>query len=133
MPFGRAMSIPDELMFKYYELLTDVPLEKIEKMKKDTQSGALHPKDAKKRLAGILVEMYYSQKEAKKAEEEFERVFKHKETPEEIKKFNISKSDLEGGKIWIVKLLVDSGLAPSSSQARRLIEQGAVKYKGNKS
>lgn len=130
--FGKAMSIPDELMFKYYELLTDVPLEEIESMKKGLKDSSLHPKDLKKKLSRILVSMYCSEKEAAKAEEEFERVFKHKEIPEEIREFRISEKDLEDGKVWIVKLMLACGLAPSSSQARRLVEQGGVKYKGNK-
>ncbi len=111
--FGKIMSISDELMVKYYELLTEENLDKVKRM---------HPRQAKDELAKKLVQKYYSETEAEKAEEEFERVFVKRELPEEIKEIRIREK-----KIWVVDLLVKVGLATSKNEAKRLIIQGSVK------
>ncbi|MBA7529886.1 Tyrosine--tRNA ligase [subsurface metagenome] len=111
--FGKIMSISDELMVKYYELLTEENLDKVKKM---------HPRQAKAELAKELVQKYYSETEAKKAEEEFEKVFVKRELPEEIKEIRIREK-----KIWVVDLLVKADLATSKNEAKRLISQGSVK------
>lgn len=111
--FGKIMSVSDELMVKYYELLTEENLDKVKKM---------HPRQAKAELAKELVQKYYSETEAKKAEEEFEKVFVKRELPEEIKKIRIREK-----KIWVVDLLVKADLATSKNEAKRLITQGSVK------
>ncbi|MDH5662573.1 MAG: tyrosine--tRNA ligase [Elusimicrobiota bacterium] len=111
--FGKIMSISDELMVKYYELLTEENLEEVKKM---------HPRQAKANLAKGIVETYYGETEAEKAKGEFEKVFVKRELPEEIKEIRIREK-----KIWVVDLLVKSGLAISKNEAKRLISQGSVK------
>lgn len=130
--YGKVMSIPDEIMFSYYELLTDVPLNEIEDFKRGVKDGTVHPKDVKSRLASILVETHHSRDAAIKASRNFEKVFKAKEIPEEIKEHAISKRDLKENKIWIAKLLTLTGLASSKSEARRLILQGGLKIDGRR-
>ncbi len=125
--FGKLMSISDELCLRYWELLTDISPSELAKMKRDLKSGRLHPKEAKKNLAIRIVEMYHSKKAAKEAAKEFEEVFKEKKLPHRIPKVKVSKK-----KIWVVKLLTISGMAKSSSEARRLIQQGAVTLDGER-
>jgi tyrosyl-tRNA synthetase len=115
--FGKIMSISDELMFKYYELLTDEDLGKVKTM---------HPKEAKLGLAEIIVGQYHSQKDAHDARLTFERVFSQKELPEDLPEY---KTD---GKQNIVSVLLDSGLVKSGNEARRLIKQGAVLFDSQK-
>lgn len=128
--YGKAMSISDEIMFSYYELLTDVPLGEIEGLKEGIKDGSAHPKDVKSRLASMLVETYHSRDAAIKAAENFRKVFKEREIPEDVKEFALSKETLKDGKLWVVKLLVLTKLASTNSDGRRLIEQGGVKIDG---
>jgi tyrosyl-tRNA synthetase len=109
--FGKLMSIPDALMPKYYELLTDEDLSAVKNM---------HPKEAKVKLAKIIVSQYHSLEEADRVASEFERVFSQKEIPEEIAEYGS-----KGGED-IVAILLNSGLVKSGNEARRLIKQGAV-------
>ena len=125
--FGKLMSISDKLMLRYWELLTDISPPELTKMKRDLKSGRLHPKKAKNNLAIRIVEMYHCKKVAKEAAEEFEEVFKEKKLPHRIQRVKITRK-----KIWIVKLLTVSGMAKSSSEARRLIQQGAVTLSGER-
>lgn len=125
--YGKLMSISDKLMLKYWELLTDISPPALTKMKRDLKSGRLHPKEAKQNLAIRIVEMYHSKRAAKETAEEFEEVFKEKKLPRKIPKVKISKR-----KIWVVKLLTISKMAKSSSDARRLIQQGAVTLDGER-
>jgi tyrosyl-tRNA synthetase len=111
--FGKTMSISDTLMLRYYELLTDVPLAEVKLM---------HPKEAKARLGKIFVARFYSEAEAMVAEAAFESVFAKGNLPEDLKLVT-----LKAKKMAIAKLVVDSGLAPSTSVARRLIKQGGVR------
>ncbi len=119
--YGKIMSIPDSIMWKYYELLTEVSTEEIEDMKDKVSSGKLHPKEVKKRLARTLVAYFHSEKEALKAEEEFERVFSKKEAPTLVPEIEVSS-----GKLWIPGFLKEQGIVKSSSEARRLINQKAL-------
>lgn len=123
--FGKIMSVSDELMLKYYELLTDVP---ISKLKSDLKSGALHPKDAKKKLAKIIISQYRSLKEANAAETNFEKAFKHKEFPD-----NVSLSKIKMGS---KPLDILSGLSEvtkdSKSEIRRKIKESAIEIDGNR-
>ena len=130
--FGKVMSISDDMMWRYYELLTDVSMDDINTMKKDVVDGSLHPKDAKVRLAEEIIITYHSSKDADVAAKEFESIFSKGNTPEDIPTYNISKDDLEDGKIWICKLLTISGLTPSNSDARRMVKQSAVTVDSNK-
>ncbi|MFN3921809.1 MAG: tyrosine--tRNA ligase, partial [Caldimicrobium sp.] len=119
--YGKLMSIPDFLMWKYYELLTNVPLEEISQMKEGVEKGLLHPKEIKKKLAKLIVAQYHSEEEALEAEEEFERVFSKKELPQEVEVFEIPS-----GKFFLPKLLKELGLTKSTSEAKRLIAQRAI-------
>ncbi|MGB2696716.1 MAG: tyrosine--tRNA ligase [Candidatus Zixiibacteriota bacterium] len=121
--FGKIMSIPDDLIYPYFELLTDIPLEELKKIKKDLDQKKENPMVLKKKLGIEIVSLYHSEKEALKAQEGFERVFSKKELPEEIPVF---KLDYDEPKIWIVKLLTVTKLCSSSGQARRLIRQGGI-------
>lgn len=109
--FGKVMSISDDLMWKYYELLTDEDLGTIKTM---------HPKEAKLRLAQNLAEQYHSRKDAGLARSEFERVFSSKEMPQDMPEY---KTD---GKETVINILLNSGLVKSGNEARRLIKQGAA-------
>jgi len=111
--FGKVMSISDELMFKYYTLLTDENLDKVKGM---------HPKEAKLRLAELITGQYHSQELARKARLEFERVFSQKELPQDISEY---KTD---GTKTIITILLDSGLVKSGNEARRLLRQSAVLF-----
>ncbi len=130
--YGKAMSMPDELITRYFELLTDIPLKELEEVKDGLNNNNLHPMKAKKRLAKAIVEKYYNQEVAQRAAEEFENVFKKGDIPEDIPQIKISASDLEDGQMWIVKLVAVTGLVDSNSQARRMVKQGAVKINDKK-
>ena len=130
--YGKIMSIPDELMIDYFVLTTDVPMQEIRRIEEGLKEGAIHPKEAKKRLAREIVTMYHSAEAARKAEEEFERVFAQKEMPSEMPELKISSSELKEGKIWSVKLLVMAGIAKSNREARNLILQGAMRLDGKR-
>jgi tyrosyl-tRNA synthetase len=121
--FGKIMSIPDDLIYQYFELLTDLCLDELKKIKKDLDQEKENPMVLKKRLGIEIVSLYHGEKDALKAQEGFERVFSKKELPEEIPVF---KLDYDDPKIWIVKLLTMTELCSSSGQARRLIRQGGV-------
>lgn len=114
--FGKVMSISDKLMFRYYELLTDFDLKEIK---------AMHPKEAKKKLASWLVGKFYSAKEAVAAEQEFEAIFAQGNLPQDIPLKTFSAKDIN-----IVNLLAEAQLAASKSEARRLISQGGVSING---
>jgi tyrosyl-tRNA synthetase len=130
--FGKLMSIPDNLMRDYFELCTDVPLGEIESIESGVAAGKLHPMEVKKRLAREIVTIYHSAEAAADAQAEFERVFSQREIPEDMPEITLGPADLESGSIWIAKLLVRAGMAPSSSEARRLVQQGAVAIDGEK-
>ena len=121
--YGKVMSISDTLMFRYYELLSDLSAAEIETLAKDMQNGKIHPKEVKKKLALELTNRFYGAEDAKKAEESFEQVFKHHGLPESIPELVLEKAD---GAVWLPKLLVEAGLTESTSEARRLIKQQAV-------
>ncbi len=119
--YGKVLSISDELMWRYYELLSDKSIEEIEKLKKDVSDRTIHPKKAKEDLALELTTRFYNEESATMAKSEFDNVFKSNKLPTDIPEFEM-ESD-----IWICKALQDAGLEPSSSQARRDIKQGAVR------
>lgn len=121
--YGKIMSISDELMWKYYELLTDKPVHEIERMKNNVREKQLHPKKAKSDLAKLLVEELYNHEEALKAEKEFEKVFVSKDLPEKLQEVFRSPSEKS---IWLPKVMVEYGMTKSTGEARRLIKQGGV-------
>jgi tyrosyl-tRNA synthetase len=120
--FGKAMSIPDVLMRKYFILTTDLPLERIELL----LSPQTHPRDAKVELAAAIVGRYYDRRAADRAREGFDTVFRIGGLPEEMPEVEVPAAELSGGRIWIVHLLRLAGLASTGGEARRLIQQGGV-------
>ncbi|MEK6777225.1 MAG: tyrosine--tRNA ligase [bacterium] len=127
--FGKVMSISDTLMWRYYELLSDLTLNEIHSLREKAADGSLHPMEAKKRLAHEIIRRYHSQEEADKAREAFERVFRDKEAPDEMATVSLNWND---GDVWIVKALLEADLVKSSSEGRRLIQQGAVQLNGTR-
>jgi len=130
--FGKAMSIPDKLMLRYFELVTDVSMEEINKIKSGLENDVLHPRDIKKRLGREIVQLYHGYSNAQLAEEEFEKVFKEKRFPEKIKELSLDKGNLKDGRIWITNLILLSGIVKSKSEIKRLILQGGIKINGEK-
>ncbi|MDQ7787117.1 MAG: tyrosine--tRNA ligase [Thermodesulfovibrionales bacterium] len=124
--YGKIMSVSDELMLRYYELLSHISLEELHALKNGLQSGSIHPKKAKQDLAAEIVERYWGREEALKAKEEFDQIFRQKGLPDEIPVGNIS---LENN--WLPQIMKDTGLAKSTSEAIRLIRQGGVKLNDN--
>lgn len=125
--YGKTMSIPDELMLKYYALLTDLSLKEIESMENSIKNGELHPKKAKSKLAKIFVKQFYGEEVAQKSEDEFESVFKENKLPEDIPLIKIPKDQLSGGKIPLPRLIAAAGLLESVGEAKRMIKGGGVK------
>ena len=127
--FGKLMSVSDTLMFRYYELLSDRSLDEIADLKRRVESGETHPKDAKVQLALEMVTRFHNPEAAEAAKRNFEQVFARGELPDEIEEKTIVS---EGESIWLPKLLQAAGLVKSSSEGRRMIEQGAVSVEGEK-
>ena len=122
--FGKLMSITDELMFRYYTLLSDMSLADIEKMKKDIETGDFHPMQAKKNLAREIVTRYHGAQAGLDAEEEFVRIFSYSNTPTDIQEYKISGNFLD--------IILALNFASSKSEARRLAEQGGVHFENEK-
>jgi len=125
--YGKTMSITDELIVRYFRLVTRLTVEEVDAIEKGLGDGSLHPRDVKMRLAREIVTMYHSQEAAWEAEEEFKRVFSKGQLPDDIPEFSVVAGELEDNKIWLAKLLALSNLTSSTSEARRMIKQGAVK------
>lgn len=125
--YGKTMSLPDELILRYFELVTPVPLEELAAIRADLANGSLHPRDAKMRLAREIVTFYHGPEAAQQAEEDFRRVFQQRELPHEVPQIALSRDDTDGGRVWLPRLLVLTGLAASTSEARRLVQQGGVR------
>ncbi|MCY9657987.1 tyrosine--tRNA ligase [Paenibacillus chondroitinus] len=130
--FGKTMSIPDSLMLKYYELTTAISSEELQGLKEGLEAGSIHPRDAKMKLAKEYVRMYHGAEAAQEAEQHFITVFQKRALPEDIEEMQISEELLDAGQISIIKLLVSMGLQASNAEARRSIEQGAVKINETK-
>jgi len=156
--FGKLMSISDELMFRYYELLTDIETEQIEKWQKEAKEGKVNPRDLKAQLAKMIVADFWGDERARMAAEEFDRIFKHKDLPSEIEEKVIelsvqsgneastSAERLESGEsaretaqsgqqqptVRLIDVLVNLGIVPSRGEAKRLIRQGGVYLDGQR-
>lgn len=130
--YGKAMSVPDELMLKYYELVTDLSNEELETLSEGVKSGAVHPRDAKMKLAHTLVRMYHGMDAAEGAQEHFVTVFQQRALPEDIEEIEVPAGELEDGSIKLIKLLTLIGFASSNGEAKRSIQQGAVKINEEK-
>ncbi|MCL4385669.1 MAG: tyrosine--tRNA ligase [Actinobacteria bacterium] len=130
--FGKIMSIPDNIMIDYFNLLTRLTKEEITKIKNDMENGSLNPSIAKRKLASIIVENLYDYNTAKNAEDNFNKIFKEKSIPDDVNEYVINKKDYPSGKIKIISLLNESKLCSSNSEAKRIIEQGGLKIDNNK-
>jgi tyrosyl-tRNA synthetase len=157
--FGKLMSISDELMFRYYELLTDVETEQIEKWKREAKEGKVNPRDLKAELAGMIASDFWGEERARRAGEEFDRIFKHKDLPSEMEEKVIvlskeggaelsasgggaedsgekakktAKGEQQGVTVGLVDVLVNQGIVPSRGEAKRLIRQGGVYLDGQR-
>lgn len=126
--FGRTMSIPDTLIYPYFELATNVSNERLKEIKAALEDGKTNPRDLKRELARTLVTMYYDEAAAIKAQEDFDKIFIKKEIPDEIEEFNIE----ENREINILDLLLLVNFAPSKGEAKRLVQQGGVSIDGEK-
>lgn len=124
--FAKVLSISDELMWRYYELLSTKTLKEIEEIREGVSNGSLHPKKVKEELALEITARFHSNELAQNALEEFNRVHANNEIPSEMDEFSFDET------IWVAKAMVESALSPSTSQARRDIKQGAVKLNQQK-
>jgi len=124
--YGKTLSIPDSLIYQYFELTTNVSKSELEEIKAQLENPAINPRDVKRKLARTLVSMYYSKEEAEKAEKEFDKIFVTKEIPEDIEEFKLEFQTN------VVNLLVQAKLVSSKSEARRLVQQGGVDVDGEK-
>ena len=127
--YGKAMSIPDELMMRYFMLVTDMPIEEQDDMEKRLESGELHPRDAKMQLARTIVRLYHGEEAALEAEEEFKRVFQQRALPTDIPEYAM---DAPTEPIFVPQFCTDAGLTASNGEARRSIKAGAFKVNGEK-
>jgi len=127
--FGKLMSISDELMLKYYELLSDITIDELKHLKEGILSGKLHPRDVKVNFAKEMVERFHGEHAALSAHEAFEKVFKNREIPEDIEVVNLKKEEVEK---WLPKLLLNMGMVPSTTEGKRMINQGGVSINGEK-
>lgn len=125
--YGKAMSIPDELMARYFMLVTNMPIDEQEKLAAGLQDGSVHPRDAKMLLARTIVELYHGAEAAKAAEAEFVRVFQQGDVPTEMEELKVP-----AGEVWLPQLLNDAGMVSSNSEGKRSIAQGAVRIDGEK-
>ncbi|MAT58177.1 MAG: tyrosine--tRNA ligase [Melioribacteraceae bacterium] len=125
--FGKTLSIPDNLIYNYYELATDISNEELSQIKSDLENPEVNPRNTKRSLALRLVEMYHSKEAAIQAQEEFDKIFINKGIPDEISEYKVQAAEIS-----ISDLIVDSGCAPSKGEAKRLIKQGGVTIDGEK-
>jgi tyrosyl-tRNA synthetase len=126
--FGKLMSISDDLMFRYFELLSSLSMDEIRELKEGIACGQMHPKDVKVRLAMELVARFHGEQEAVNARDSFESQFGRGEIPDDIPEYVFK----EGGKLFIPRALKEAGLVKSTGEARRLVKQGAVSIDGVK-
>ena len=126
--YGKTMSIPDALMLRYFELVTNISIEELKNIAEGIKNASMHPRDIKMRLGREIVKLYHGEATAIDAENEFISVFQKGDLPDDIPEFSLEKNLLiDGCKMWLPKLMVTVNVANSTSDAKRLIEQGAVK------
>ncbi|ANE22111.1 MAG: tyrosine--tRNA ligase [Eggerthellaceae bacterium] len=128
--FGKVMSIPDEMIVKYYRLASTASVDEIDEIEAGLASDSLHPNKVKRALARNIVAAYHGEEAAVAAEAEFDRVFKQHAIPEDIPEFAADLTPNDEGLVYLAKLLADAGLAKSAGEARRLIDGGGVKING---
>ncbi len=127
--YGKTLSIPDSLIYDYFLLATEVDESELALIKSQLESGSVNPRDLKRRLAREIVTLYHNAEAAVQAEENFDRVFIRKETPDEIEDVTLTNN---GGQLTVIQLLVSVGAAKSNGEARRLVNQGGVTIDGSK-
>ena len=125
--YGRTLSIPDDIIYLYYKLATDVSKDELANIKKHLDDSNVNPRDLKRRLARTFITMYHNSDAAKQAEEEFDKVFINKETPDDIPVLKINERE-----IGILDLILKVKFAPSKGEAKRLVSQGGVTINSNK-
>ncbi|MDR6776676.1 MULTISPECIES: tyrosine--tRNA ligase [Paenibacillus] len=130
--YGKSMSVPDELMLKYFELATDINNEELAELAKGVKDGSVHPRDAKMKLAGTLVRMYHGEEAEEAAKQHFVTVFQQRALPDDIEEFTLTSDQLEEGGIRVIQLLTHLGFAASNGEAKRSIQQGSVKINEEK-
>ncbi len=128
--FGKVMSIPDELMVKYYRLASTCSVDEVDEIERGLAADELHPNKVKRALARNIVTAYYDEAAAEAAEGQFDRVFKQHEMPDDIPEYEADLTPNDEGLVYLAKLLADTGLAASAGEARRLIDGGGVKVNG---
>ena len=127
--YGKAMSIPDELMMRYFMLVTDMSIEEQEQLSKDLESGAAHPRDVKMKLAHTIVRLYHGEEAANFGQDEFVRVFQKHAMPTDIPEYKVAITEEP---VFVPQLLSGAGLTASNGEARRSIKAGAFKIDGEK-
>jgi tyrosyl-tRNA synthetase len=125
--FGKLMSIPDELMVTYMSLVSDASVRDVEGLQKGLADGSYHPAQAKRDLAESIVRLYHGADAAQSARAGFDRVFKEKDRPQDIPERELPAGAVRDGKVWLPRLLTETGLVASNGEARRIIEQGGVR------
>lgn len=125
--FGKTMRVPDPLIYKYFQLGTQVPLDELEAIKNELEDPNTNPRDVKRKLGLELVKLYYDEETAQRAIEEFDQIFIKKEVPD-----NIPEHKLNGENMKLIQLMTDTKMSPSNAESRRLIEQGGVTIDGEK-
>ena len=128
--YGKIMSIPDKIMYNWFELLTDIPIDELVSMEGARLRGGLHPKDMKVRLAKEIVSQYHSLDEALDSQKEFEKIYARGEIPTTIPEVIVSNEFLFTEGVNIVDILMSAGYAKSRGDARRKITQGGVRVDG---
>ena len=126
--FGKTMSIPDPLMAQWFELATELPMERVTEIRHGLESGKLHPGESKRLLARSIIELYHSSDAARAAEASFDRIFRKGQIPEDVPMFTLPEED----PVSIPHLVHAAGLSTSVGEARRLLSQGAIKLDGSK-
>jgi tyrosyl-tRNA synthetase len=126
--FGKTLSIPDELIYPYFELATDISNKELIKIKQQLDEKIVNPRDLKRHLAKVLIRMYHNKDAAEEAEKEFDKIFVQKEIPDDIPEIKIEHET----EIGILDLIVNVNFAPSKGEARRLVIQGGVSIDGEK-
>jgi tyrosyl-tRNA synthetase len=127
--FGKIMSVSDELMIRYYELLSDLTLNELESLRSRIKSGSIHPMEAKKQLGREMVARYHGAPAAEQAEGNFVRRFRDNQTPDDMPEVVLSADE---GKALLFKVLAQAELVKSNSEGRRALQQGGVKVNGEK-
>jgi tyrosyl-tRNA synthetase len=127
--FGKLMSISDDLMLKYYELLSDVTVDEFKALKKGIDEGSVHPRDAKVDFAKEIVKRFHGTLASADAHANFDKVFKNKEIPDDIEVVRIKREEIDS---WLPKLLVKIAMVPSTTEGKRIIAQGGVSINGSK-